>query len=182
MTVTKKESLSALIDGEASEIEIHRLVREFRSDEYLATSWLIYQQIRTVVRAEASDLGADYHRQLFDRISQAVQAEDEYRAEVNKKPAISALLAGSLATAACLVVAVFLGVQKPELVDTLDVTKNLTESAEVLAEANETQTAELVELDEDKQRRLRAYLNQHDQLSRMNSNAQLVKYKDHDGN
>ena len=36
-----KESLSALIDGEASEIEVHRLVREFDSDSSLATSWSI---------------------------------------------------------------------------------------------------------------------------------------------
>jgi hypothetical protein len=39
-------------------------------------------------------------------------------------------------------------------------------------------TSELVELDEEKQRRLRAYLNQHDQMSRMNPGKQFVNYKE----
>ena len=39
-----------------------------------------------------------------------------------------------------------------------------------------------VELDEAKQRQLRAYLKQHDRMSRMDNNPQLVKYKEHAGN
>ncbi|SVC82947.1 uncharacterized protein METZ01_LOCUS335801, partial [marine metagenome] len=35
---------------------------------------------------------------------------------------------------------------------------------------------------EEKQRRLRAYLNQHDRMSRMNSKPQLVNYRDRNGN
>ena len=46
-----KESLSALIDGEANEIEIHRFVREFGRDESITQSWSIYQQIRMTARA-----------------------------------------------------------------------------------------------------------------------------------
>ncbi len=182
MTVTNKESLSALIDGEASEIEVHRLVREFGSDDSLAASWLIYQQVRTTVRTEKGALGQDYHRQLFDRISQAVQAEDEHQVTDDNKTSVGLLVAGSIAIAACLVVAVFLGVQKPEKDIAPAVAENIIEPAEVLAIANEAQTAELVELDEEKQRRLRAYLNQHDRMSRMHSNQQLVNYRDRNGN
>jgi len=180
--VTKRESLSALIDGEASEIEINRLVREFKSDDSLTTSWLIYEQIRKVVRAERGGLGVDYHKNLFDRIGQAVEAEDEYENHGNRKRVLGSVVAGSLAISACLAIAVFIGVQRSDLDDLPDVVRNVTESREILAEASDTQTSELVELDEDKQRRLRAYLNQHDRMSRMNSNTQLVKYKDHDGN
>jgi hypothetical protein len=39
-------------------------------------------------------------------------------------------------------------------------------------------TPELVELDEEKQRRLRAYLNQHDRMSRMNPGKRFVNYKE----
>ena len=182
MTVTNKESLSALIDGEASEIEVHRLVREFRSDDSLAASWSIYQQVRTTVRTEQGTLGPDYHRQLFDRISQAIQEEDEHQVAVDNKSGAGPLLAGAIAIAACLVVAVFLGVQKAEKDIAPAVAENIIEPAEVLAIANEVQTAELVELDEEKQRRLRAYLNQHDRMSRMNSKPQLVNYRDRNGN
>ena len=182
MTVTNKESLSALIDGEASEIEVHRLVREFRSEDSLAASWSIYQQVRATVCAEQSPLGPDYHRQLFDRINQAVRAEDEHQVTDDNKTSVGLLVAGSIAIAACLVVAVFLGVQKPEKDMAPAVVENIIEPVEVLAIANEAQIAELVELDEEKQRRLRAYLNQHDRMSRMHSNQQLVNYRDRNGN
>ena len=182
MTVTNKESLSALIDGEASEIEVHRLVREFRSDDSLTASWSVYQQVRTMVRTEQGTFGPDYHRQLFGRISQAIQAEDEHQGAIDKKAGTGSLVAGSIAVAACLVVAMFLGVQKPERDMTPGVAENITEPEEVLAVVNEAQTAELVELDEEKQRRLKAYLNLHDRMSRMNSNSQLVNYKDRNGN
>ena len=55
---TKRESLSAFIDGEASEIELHRLVREFRSDESLTSSWATYQHVGSTLRP---DSGAVFH-------------------------------------------------------------------------------------------------------------------------
>ncbi len=95
MTVTNKESLSALVDGEASEIEIHRLVREFKSDDTLVPSWIVYQQIRSVVRAERSSLGSRKQRQLFGRISQAIQIEDQYHAKVERRSTSRFILTSS---------------------------------------------------------------------------------------
>ena len=192
MTDTRKESLSALIDGEASEIEVHRLVREFRSDESLTTSWAVYQQVRATVRkgGSGSGLGPAHHEALLNRISDAVHAEDDHKRETDDRPAAGKVVMGSLALAASLVITVFLGVQSPE--DSAVIADISTETSiqrpserpavEVQTVANDLQASELVELDEEKQKRLRAYLNQHDRMARMNANQQLVNYKDQNGN
>ena len=76
--MTNKESLSALIDGEATEIEVHRLVREFGKDASLSVSWSVYQQIRATLRREtpmASGRGLEIeqHQRLFSKISQVLR-------------------------------------------------------------------------------------------------------------
>ena len=171
MKETRKEYLSALIDGEASEVEVHRLVREFRSDETLARSWAIYQHIRSTVRTRGearSQLTPEVHQALFNRISEAIAVEDEYDDPTVKTHRPRNIVMGSLALAATLVLAVFIGVQDPSS-EPPAVAGN---SAEVISPM-----PELVELDEEKQRRLRAYLNQHDRMARMNPNEQLVNYQ-----
>lgn len=190
MTEVRRESLSALIDGEASEIEVHRLVREFRSDETLARSWTIYQHIRGSIRTgdEMSRLSPEHHLSLFERIGSAIDEEDAHNVDAagsRSRPA-TRVVAGSLAVAASLVVAVFLGVQvqqeeaaggsvasHPAAIPVRPVANNGATSASLSPEVE----SDLVELDEEKQRRLRAYLNQHDRLSRMNSDKQLVNYQ-----
>lgn len=182
MTETKKESLSALIDGEASEIEVHRLLREFRSEDDFVDRWAIYQQVRTTVRRgvePASPLTPEHHQALFNRISEAIDAEDAHAAAPLAATSSTRVVLGSLALAASLVVAVFIGVQQPEETGSLADGRQ-TAPVEVQTVANtmaDQQTPELVELDEEKQRRLRAYLNQHDRMARMNSNQQLVNFK-----
>ena len=74
MTEIRKESLSALIDGEASEIEIHKFVREFKHDDGITTSWAIYQHIRATARADSDQLTPGYHKTRFNRISGAIDA------------------------------------------------------------------------------------------------------------
>lgn len=205
MTESRKESLSALIDGEASEIEVHRLVREFRDDQSLSRTWAVYQQIRTTVQAGRETgpvLTADEHLTLLDRINTAVEQEDTFEKAKNPASKPTRILAGSLALAASLVVAVFIGVQQSTLapapsasgVATVDPgSQRPGQPLEVMpasnqasyAQAGPTQTLqshELVELDEEKQRRLRAYLNQHDRMARMSPNTQLVNYKEGAGN
>ena len=183
MTVKSKESLSALVDGEASEIEVHRLVREFNSDDDLRKTWLIYQKIRSVVRGERRGLELDEQRRLFGRISDAVQIEDGHHVLADKRIVRTSRLAAFLGVAACLVVAVFLSLLNPEMGSAPEVADSILEpTADVQLGVQETQASELVELDEEKQRRLRTYLNQHDRMSRMNSYRKLVNYKDGEGN
>jgi sigma-E factor negative regulatory protein RseA len=190
---TKRESLSSLIDGEASEIEVHRLVREVRFDESLSTSWAIYRHVGSTMRADSGSVSIEHHQQLFKRITDAIEREDSYSNEVQKAASSKILIAGSLALAASVVVAIFVGIQPPmesqPLADVVSQTVFMeTASSEqspeldvqTVATPSEVQrrTPELVELDKEKQRRLRAYLNQHDQMSRMNPGKKFVKYKE----
>ena len=190
---TKKESLSALLDGEASEIEVHRLVREFRSDESLTSSWAIYRHIGSTLRADSGSVSIGHHQQLFTRITDAIESEDSHSRKIQKVASPRTVIAGSLALAASMLVAIFVGIQPPPesepLADlgprtsstgTVSSEQSLTLDFETVATPSQVQqrTPELVELDEEKQRRLRDYLNQHDQMSRMNSGKQFVKYKE----
>ena len=190
---TKRESLSSLIDGEASEIELHRLVRDFRSDESLTFSWAAYQHIGLTLRAGSGSVSIEHHQQLFTRITDAIESEDSHSREVQKASSPRTVIAGGLALAASLVVAIFVGIQPPlesqPLADTGPqtaytgtVSSNQSPALDVQEVATTREahrrTPELVELDEEKQRLLRAYLNQHDQMSRMNQGKQFVKYKE----
>jgi len=137
VTDKTKESLSALIDDEASEIEVHKLLRLFKSKSPAAgetasapgtlhRSWASYQEIRSVVSSsgESVRLTANQHLELRLRISDAIEAEDTYQLEGQSSLAASAgatqdavksgftryrAPAAGLAIAASLVVAVFVG-------------------------------------------------------------------------
>jgi sigma-E factor negative regulatory protein RseA len=190
---TKRESLSALIDGEASEIEIHRLVRDFRSDESLTLSWAAYQNISSTLRAGRGSVSTEHHQQLFIRITDAIESEDSHSIELKKAALPRTVIAGSLALAASMVVAIFIGIQPPSETVALDdavpratvtgtVSSNQSPALDVqtvtISSEVQQRTPELIELDEEKQRRLRAYLNQHDQMSRMSAGKQFVKFKE----
>ena len=90
-------------------------------------------------------------------------------------------------------VAIFVGIQPPSesesladaepraaVTGTVSSKQSPTLDVQTVAIPSEVQqrTPELVELDEEKQRRLRAYLNQHDQMSRMSAGKQFVKFKE----
>ena len=70
-----KESISALLDGELSEIEIHRLLRQYSEEPSIKEGYIAYQQISQAVQGEVF-LDAAQHVSLHDRISAAVEAED----------------------------------------------------------------------------------------------------------
>jgi len=181
VTEVRKESLSALIDGEASEIEVHRLVREFRSDNSLTASWGVYQKIRTTARRDADPLSIEHHQRLFERISEAIDSEEHHDVVAPAQASSShKVMFGSLALAASLVVAVFIGVQQPEqgtpIAEATPSPINVTPVSVATNNLPEQGAPELIELDEDKQRRLRAYLKQHDRMSRMNPDTQFVNY------
>lgn len=181
MTEVRRESLSALIDGEASEIEVHRLVREFRSDNSLTASWGVYQKIRTTARRDVDPLSIEHHHRLFERISTAIDSEDAHDVVAPAQASSShKVIFGSLALAASLVVAVFIGVQQPDqgtpLAEAAPAAINVTPVSVATNNLPEQGAAELIELDEEKQRRLRAYLQQHDRMSRMNPDKQFVNY------
>lgn len=140
MTDTNKESLSALIDGEASEIEVHKLLRHVKSiegeagsispeTEDLHRSWARYQEIRSVIgpagsRADGhSRMAASQHLALRLRISEAIDAEDTHKLEgvsslvgLTPRTAMAKYRApaAGVAIAASLVVAIFVGLSPLE--------------------------------------------------------------------
>ena len=212
MTEKARELLSALIDGEASEIEIHRLLRQMGEDDSLIEAWVSYQETRRVLRSpsknmaeSAFQLNSSQHLQLHRRISNAVGEDNSYKedAALSIKPAApfmkpaAALMkpAAALAMAASLVAAVFIGIQvnAPEGNDIAGESQAIGSQtigsqrqppsvaqpvSTELARGNEPIADDLAlkELDEEGQRRLRAYLNQHDRMSRMKLNTSLVTY------
>lgn len=110
-----RESLSALIDGEASEIELHRLLREIGQDSDLKNSdlkksWATYQQIGSVMGAHPI-YAAQQHLELSRQISAAIEAETDFAVDtsplVKKNRYIKPL--GGLAVAASLTLAAIVG-------------------------------------------------------------------------
>jgi negative regulator of sigma E activity len=211
------ETLSAWLDDEASEIEIHRLLRHFESDDSVLQTGLGYQQCRALAQGDTGpSLGQ--HLALHQRISAAIDSEEVTHAGsrgLRKASTVTRLTAslpsiasnwarpaGGLALAASLVVAVFIGLQ-PGQVDSLESAASSTATsitgpagtAPISVQTVGTRSGQqdsrvnygdtpayqfdkqlandqtdLKALDEDKQRQLRAYLRQHDQMARMNPN------------
>lgn len=108
MTDHLKQSISALLDEEASEIEVHRLLREFDSDDELKVSWVRYQQIRSVSQGQHV-LSESQHLDLHARISSEVEAEETHSWQGPSVANWQKPVAG-FAVAASLVVAVLVGV------------------------------------------------------------------------
>jgi sigma-E factor negative regulatory protein RseA len=201
-----REFISALIDDEASEIEIHRLLRDLGAEKSqnddLKKSFFAFQQVSQVIKQPVdapAGLSVEQHVALFDRISAAVADEDSYDISVRRSRSWAKPVAG-FAVAASLMVAVGVAVITDDGMSNPGALTDVTSPASsqqhspgqspmqtqavstastqtALAAENELQP-ELRELDEDKQRRLREYLNQHDRMSRLNgqSREQMVKY------
>lgn len=248
MTEKVKESISALVDEEISEIEVHRLLRQYSDEDELRTTFVSYQQIRAIIKQE-NYLSHAQHVVLHSNILAAIELEEapvlssemasasasrSVQNRASRKtlmmfPERMKLPAAGFAVAASIVVAVFVGfnvVDNPANVASQD-------SAGVLATQSATNTSlaasstplrqttastqldarrtgpldaqsvsnqvamqagagsdlqseliedndslgELRELDPDKQRQLRQYLNQHDRNIRMNPYARTVDYK-----
>ena len=182
-----KETLSAWIDGEASEIEAHRLLRSLETDAGLKDVGLYYQQIRAVARRQNA-LSLAQHLDLNARISSAIQAEafEGDSLDQGSQPWTQNKRYASFAVAASLTLAVLAGVQlqstqetpagpgiaQPASVPT-PTTQFVSQPAAQPAQA-ELEPDELRELDEEKQRRLKEYLDKHDR-SKVDQNARLVK-------
>lgn len=86
MSEKLKESLSAVIDGEADEFELRRVLDEMTRDELLAASWERYHVIGSVLRGERAVLGKTAAgASMRDRVWAELQADPE-GAEVSADP------------------------------------------------------------------------------------------------
>ena len=150
MTEKVKESISALVDEEISEIELHRLLRQYSDDPSIREQFVSYQAIRAVVRGEHSFSSAQ-HIELHSRICAAIDQETipEFSNSLSRstssgilrsnwaKPALKPAL--GFAVAASLVVAVFAGfnismTDSPGNVEVANVGNNVDDNAGAVVE------------------------------------------------
>ena len=200
-----RESLSALVDGEASEIELHRLLREIGQDDLYVSdvknSWAAYQQIRSVM-GNHPICSAQQHLELSRQISAAIEAETDFVVDtsplVKSNRYIKPL--GGLAVAASLTLAVMVGFNQLNSGDEISpagqqslagttetadlpapdaksvIPVQMTADSQMLDPAIES---DLRELPLDKQKRLRAYLSRYDR--QMAPQTRTVIHKDKKG-
>lgn len=199
-----RESLSALIDGEASEIELHRLLREIGQDNDLKSSnlkksWAAYQQIRSVMGSHPL-YSAQQHLELSRQIGASIELETDFAVDtsplVKKNRYIKPL--GGLAVAASLTLAVMVGFNQLNTDDEISPTgqesvAGTNEPVDRTSHASTVITAQLAadnqvldpviesdlrELPPEKQKRLRAYLSRYDRQMAPVSQTRTVIHKD----
>lgn len=72
MTDKRKEELSALMDGEASELELRRLLKSMEQDSELSDTWERYHMIRSGLQGH-TQLPLDLD--ISDRVARALESE-----------------------------------------------------------------------------------------------------------
>jgi sigma-E factor negative regulatory protein RseA len=83
MSEQLKESLSAVMDGEADEFEIRRVLNEAADDPELRGVWERYHLVRSVMRGEGRMPGAD---RLSTRFWTQIDAAEDAPADDNVEP------------------------------------------------------------------------------------------------
>lgn len=116
------DSLSALVDGEASEFEVRRLLDRMEQQSELGQKWQRYHLIRSAIRGERDTVHTDISAAVMARVSGL--PSDEYQPDITNE--VTAAVANgdtsprpggfwkplvSMATAASVTAAVILGVQ-----------------------------------------------------------------------
>ena len=81
------ESLSALVDGEASELEMHRVLKALDGNDDLQKAWSRYQLIGAALRQEATTSGMDLTASVRNAIdgSQSHSSYDSGQVGVHKR-------------------------------------------------------------------------------------------------
>lgn len=108
------EELSALMDGEASELEVRRVLGNIEKDQALCQKWTRYQLASSVLKGETH--GQAQHWQSFDvsaRVSAALETEPALQVVATKKRFSAGLVKpfANVAVAASVSAAVILGWQ-----------------------------------------------------------------------
>lgn len=103
-------SLSALLDGELSELELRRVLREARDNPRLLETWERYNLARAALRGEpVRQADPSLSRRIADQV--AAEPSPGQRRRFGGIPRAWLVPAGRLAVAASVTMAVFLGMQ-----------------------------------------------------------------------
>lgn len=120
MSDRSKESLSALMDGEADELEVRRILNQLDGDEALRDSWKNYHLMGSLMRDESFD-SIDLTQGINKAIDGVVDSESvSQNVETSDRGAVSPRTSAwykpltSVAVAASVTFAVLLGIQSIE--------------------------------------------------------------------
>ena len=155
-----KEQISALIDGEANDLERERVLRALSEDPTLRGSWERYHLTRTVIRRELDYVAP---ASMCDRIRQTIDKEDMPARRHYLSPVAIKFLAGGAIAATVATVAIL---QLP-----VDRSASPAQFAKSATPAASTQTlaAEVRPVLPEQQRALNPYLVQHAEYAQSNS-------------
>lgn len=109
MSEQLRESVSALVDGEADEMEMHRLLGE-GNKEVVQDAWSRYLSISEVMQG-GSDSQRFKHIEISQKVSDAVTAESSMAIKKDREPSSFLKSIGGFAVAASVTVVVVIGMQ-----------------------------------------------------------------------
>lgn len=177
------ESLSVLLDGEADELEIRRLLNQTEHDDALLEKWASYQMIGAIMRQEPVT-----HLDLAKGVRQALDGEpmdnvQPFPMMAKAKNNHWRLFAASGAVAASVMVAVLVGVQwqqgvtgdlqnLPAIAAAQSVNHSVVEPSAVLIAMDEQQQHQL----EEAQRKLQEYVLQHNEQNVGNDTSSMMPF------
>jgi len=173
-----KESLSALVDGEADELEVRRLLNQVEDDDELRESWKRYQRIGSLMRDEPT-ASVD----LSKGIMQAIEGEpmdevpahrDELVVDLNEKKSGFNWL-GSAAVAASVTIAVLLGVRLNNGLQQQELVAEVEKPVEAVQQVAATNEVDPVQLEE-AQRKLQQYVLQHAENAALNTGRGMMPF------
>lgn len=177
------ESLSVLLDGEADELEIRRLLNQTEHDDALLEKWASYQMIGAIMRQEPVT-----HLDLAKGVRQALDGEpmdnvQPFPMMAKAKNNHWRLFAASGAVAASVMVAVLVGVQwqqgvtgdlqnMPAIAAAQSANHSVVEPSAVLIAMDEQQQHQL----EEAQRKLQEYVLQHNEQNVGNDTSSMMPF------
>lgn len=177
------ESLSVLLDGEADELEIRRLLNQTEHDDALLEKWASYQMIGAIMRQEPVT-----HLDLAKGVRQALDGEpmdnvQPFPMMAKAKNNHWRWFAASGAVAASVMVAVLVGVQwqqgvtgdlqnLPAIAAAQSVNHSVVEPSAVLIAMDEQQQHQL----EEAQRKLQEYVLQHNEQNVGNDTSSMMPF------
>lgn len=111
-TDREKESLSALMDGQADELEVHRVLKSISGKEQSRDTWRRYQMAAAAMRRDLPEQVVDYSGSI------SAALEDEKPLQVNTLSARMLKPLGRFAIAASVATVAIIGFQQYNIPDT----------------------------------------------------------------
>ena len=180
-----KETMSAFIDEEANEIETHRFLRNLAQEKSdreshdsetsdqasLIKSFITFMSIRAYFSKQSRSQGISLadHESLFQRIRLSIKNEPTSHGLSMGVPSRKPIIGFAIAVSLLVIVSFFTqNLENSEPINVVEGDDLNQTSEDIVVES------ELRDLDSERQRHLREYLNEHDRIMRAKRASQLV--------